>query len=197
MNRMRDPASTAATSMPAEGHCTHGADSRAVALRDMCTADLDAVMQIEQRAYSFPWTWGNFTDSLAAGYTARLLLAAVPTSPRRRAEVPPLLGYFVAMPGVEEMHLLNLTVAPEVQGQGHARTLLAHLAAHSRERGATMLWLEVRESNQRARRLYQRWGFVDVGRRKAYYPDGLGRREDAIVMRMSLDNGSEAGDALD
>lgn len=183
MNRLRHP-SPADAEVPA-------AQAEAVSFREMLTTDLDAVTRIEQRAYSFPWTWGNFTDSLAAGYTARLLLAGGPAT-RRRPEAEAVLGYYVAMPGVEEMHLLNITVAPEAQGRGHARTMLTHLARLSREAGAQMLWLEVREGNQRARRLYQRWGFAEVGRRRGYYPDGPGRREDAIVMRLSLDDDREA-----
>ena len=189
MNRLRAPGPAVSAPRPDHGEAS-AASAEAVTLREMLTTDLEAVTKIEQRAYSFPWTWGNFTDSLAAGYTARLLLATGPTA-RRRAEGLALLGYYVAMPGVEEMHLLNITVAPEVQGRGHARTMLTHLAALSREGGARMLWLEVRESNQRARRLYERWGFAEVGRRKAYYPDGPGRREDAIVMRLALDDDRE------
>ena len=104
---------------------------------------LDAVLAIEDSAYEFPWTRGNFIDSLAAGYTARTL----------RAADGALVGYFVAMAGVQEMHLLNLTVAPRRSRRGLARGLLDALVAQCRARGrATQLWLEVRESNQRARR---------------------------------------------
>ena len=84
----------------------------------MRAVDLDAVLAIEKRAYDFPWTRGNFIDSLAAGYLAERLLDA------RGA----LLGYFVAAGGPDEMHLLNLTVAPELQGRGHARAMLDVLA---------------------------------------------------------------------
>jgi len=92
----------------------------------------------------------------------------------------------VAMPGADEMHLLNITVWPEAQGQGHGRALLGELMRRSIAVGAHTLWLEVRESNQRARRLYSRWGFVEVGRRKAYYPALPPQREDAIVMKLAL-----------
>jgi len=76
-------------------------------------ARLDAVLAVEQRAYSHPWTRGNFTDALASGYEAQLLMAD-----------DHLLGYFVAMMGVDEVHLLNITVTPEYQRQGWARVLL-------------------------------------------------------------------------
>lgn len=154
-------------------------------LADMSVADLELVCAIEQRAYSFPWSRGNFTDSLAAGYLARTLWSdGVPA--RRGQPAPALLGYCVAMPGVDEMHLLNITVAPEYQRQGHARTLMADLLRASRAQAAQFLWLEVRESNERARHVYQQAGFAAVGRRRAYYPLGHGRREDALVLRLPL-----------
>jgi ribosomal-protein-alanine N-acetyltransferase len=156
--------------------------------RPMTTADLERVMAVEVQAYPFPWSRGHFADSLAAGYQAQLLLRD-----------DRLLGYYVAMSGVQEMHLLNLTVAPEHQRQGHARHLLAHLAASARAAGAAQVWLEVRESNARARALYERWGFEPVGRRKGYYPAGHGRREDALVMRWAVPAAApqETADGLD
>jgi ribosomal-protein-alanine N-acetyltransferase len=104
-----------------------------------------------------------------------------------------LIGYFVAMPGVDEMHLLNLTVAPGAQGRGLGRGLLDSLVARCRDEHRAWLWLEVRESNQRARAIYRRYGFEDVGLRRGYYPAVL-RREDAIVMRLTVRG---AGHALD
>lgn len=157
----------------------------ATALRDMTVTDLDAVHAIEQQAYGFPWSRGNFTDSLAAGHLARVLLAA-PAGRHRGAADSTLLGYCLAMPGVDEMHLLNITVAPEHQGQGHARQMLADLLQACAARAAQALWLEVRDSNQRAQHLYRAAGFEAVGRRRAYYPAGHGQREDALVMRLAL-----------
>ena len=99
-----------------------------------------------------------------------------------------MLGYFVAMTGVDELHLLNVTVAPEWQGRGHGSVLLESVVAHGRERGLGALWLEVRQSNHRARALYVRRGFAEVGLRRGYYP-AAGQREDAVVMRLSLGGG--------
>ena len=142
----------------------------------MTAASLDAVAQIEQRAYAFPWTRGNFIDSLAAGYAAQLLVNAQQQ----------ILGYFVAMEGVEEMHLLNITVDPSFQGRGHASTLHHALCAHSLNLGAHKLWLEVRQSNQHAQQIYRHFGFEPVGVRKGYYPAPLSQREDALVMGLQL-----------
>lgn len=155
----------------------------APALRALTVDMLDAVLAIEVQAYTFAWTRGNFIDSMAAGYVMRSLHAADGE----------LLGYFVAMPGFEEMHLLNLTVAPLHEGRGHARTMLAALYAAARAHDASAVWLEVRESNARARALYLREGFSEEGRRRDYYPAPQGRREDAILMSLVL---AEEGGAL-
>ena len=136
---------------------------------------LDAVMAVEQRAYSHPWTRGNFQDALAHGYQMQLLPGG-----------EQLLGYFVAMPGVDEAHLLNITVAPEFQRQGWAHLLLDALQLWARSRSAQWLWLEVRVSNLRARAIYEAYGFRKVGERKRYYPATVGEREDAIVMSLPL-----------
>lgn len=152
--------------------------------RAMQARDVDAVMAVERLAYDFPWTQGNFLDSLSAGYEAELALDA-------RGDVA---AYRIAMVGVDEMHLLNLTVRPDLQGQGLARQMLGRLEADCRRLALSTLWLEVRPSNARARMLYQRWGFREVGLRRGYYPAAQGRREDAIVMRRTV---PEAADGLD
>jgi ribosomal-protein-alanine N-acetyltransferase len=141
-----------------------------------CTPDwLERLVAIEQTAYSHPWTRANFADSLAAGYQLQLLVGG-----------DTLLGYFVAMKGVDEVHLLNITVAPKHQRQGWARVMLDALTLWSRGQGADWLWLEVRASNARALHLYEAHGFRRVGVRKAYYPLSQQQREDAVVMSLKL-----------
>lgn len=141
----------------------------------MTEARLDEVVAVERRVYRHPWTRGNFSDSLRSGYQAQLLVAD-----------GVLLGYFVAMKGVDEVHLLNITVAPEYQRQGWGRVMLDALALWSRAQQAQWLWLEVRASNIRAQRIYQEHGYRRVGERKSYYPAAAGRREDAVVMSLKL-----------
>ena len=141
----------------------------------MLAAHLEAVVAVEQRAYAHPWNRTNFLDALQSGYQVQMLLAG---------EV--LLGYFVAMQGVDEVHLLNITVAPDYQGQGWSRVMLDALAVWSRGQGAQWLWLEVRVSNARALRIYDRHGYRRVGERRGYYPAAHGQREDAVVMSFKL-----------
>lgn len=150
----------------------------------MVAAWLDAVEQIEQNVYAHPWTRGNFTDSLRSGYQAQLLAVGTPPAVT-------LLGYFVAMKGVDEVHLLNITVGSAHQRQGWARVMLDALAIWARGQGAQWLWLEVRVSNTRAKVIYEKYGFREVGLRRNYYPAGTGllgvaKREDAIVMSFAL-----------
>jgi len=141
----------------------------------MVPAGLDAVLGVEARAYARPWSRTHFLDSLTAGYQAQVLTAG-----------ERVLGYFVVMQGADEVHLLNITVAPEYQGQGWARVMLDAITLWARGQAAHWLWLEVRLGNVRAVRVYQAHGYVRVGLRKAYYPAGDGQREDAIVMGLKL-----------
>jgi len=146
-------------------------------LETMTPGWLDSVLRVERSAYAQPWSERNFTDSLQAGYQAQMLLAGTE-----------LLGYFVAMKGVDEVHLLNITVAPAFQRQGWAQVLLDALDLWARGQGAQWLWLEVRVSNARARAVYASHGFRHVGTRRNYYPrsDAFPRGEDALVMSLAL-----------
>ena len=148
------------------------AEARFVALTP---ARLPALLRVEQRAYPHPWTERNFLDAIGSGYLGQILMAG-----------DELLGYFVAMKGVEEVHLLNIAVAPPYQRQGWARVMLDALAIWSRGQGAQWLWLEVRMSNTRAIAVYERHGYRRVGLRKNYYPADQGQREDAVVMSLRL-----------
>lgn len=149
--------------------------------------DLDELMAIEAQAYAFPWSRGNFIDSLASGYLALGL--------RVQGQ---LAAYAWAMKGVDELHLLNLTVHPDHRRQGHAQRLLERLAQAARQEALSWIWLEVRVSNEAARRLYERLGFEEAGLRRGYYPNARSAREDAVLMRLDLQQQSlsSEGDPL-
>lgn len=136
---------------------------------------LEAVLGVEQLAYAHPWSRGNFVDTLHSGYEAQLLLAD-----------DTLLGYFVAMKGFDEVHLLNITVTPDHQRQGWAHLMLDALTLWAKGQGADWLWLEVRVGNLRALQVYESQGYRRVGLRKNYYPAVQGQREDAVVMSLRL-----------
>jgi [ribosomal protein S18]-alanine N-acetyltransferase len=139
------------------------------------------VLPIENSVYAHPWSPANFVDSMAAGYQMQVLTVGA-------AAEAEILGYFVAMKGYEEVHLLNITVPQERQRQGWAKLMLEALAVWSRGQGAQWLWLEVRASNERALQVYKVQGFKLVSVRQDYYPKGpkANGREDAIVMSLKL-----------
>lgn len=144
-------------------------------LHAMTERDLDWVVENEVELHAFPWTRGNFSDSLGAGYLAHVL--------RQNGE---RVAYAVMMLVLDEAHLLNLSVVRSRQGQGLGRTMLKELFAVARQHGAVQLFLEVRPSNLAARALYLSSGCEPVGRRNRYYPAADGGREDAILMRAAL-----------
>ncbi|WP_034302572.1 ribosomal protein S18-alanine N-acetyltransferase [Herbaspirillum sp. RV1423] len=142
----------------------------------MQVADMDEVVHIEDRIYSHPWTRGNFLDSLYSGYQTLTM-----RDPSGR-----LLGYFLVMEAVDEAHLLNISVAEDVQGEGIGHLLLDYAVDLARKHRMRVMLLEVRVSNLRALHVYRRYGFVEIGRRKNYYPADQHTREDAIVMSLTL-----------
>ena len=142
----------------------------------MQASDIDEVLALEQTVYPYPWSRGNFADSLASGYQAWVL----------RDQRRELMGYFLMMAIVDEAHLLNVAVSARHQGQGLGRFLLNQSVACARGLGMEIVLLEVRPSNERALKIYQRYGFQEIGRRKAYYPAANQQREDAIVMKIDL-----------
>jgi [ribosomal protein S18]-alanine N-acetyltransferase len=137
--------------------------------------DLDDVVAVEQQIYPFPWTRGNFADSLRSGYSGWVLRDSQGT----------LQAYAIVMFALDEAHLLNLSVAREVQRAGLGWRTLEWMAEVARGHGARTMLLEVRPSNPAAIRLYERYGFQHIGVRRGYYPAHAGR-EDAVVMRITL-----------
>jgi ribosomal-protein-alanine N-acetyltransferase len=140
----------------------------------MLDEDLDEVLPIETAIYTHPWTKGNFSDSLRAGYDCRTW----------RVERE-LVGYFILMVVAGEAHLLNLSIAARHQRSGHGRALLREAVELARRRGARSLFLEVRPSNLGAQALYTRFGFRRIAVRRGYYPAHSGR-EDALVFTLAL-----------
>lgn len=139
-------------------------------IRPMQEADVDAVIEIERRAYPFPWTAGIFLDCLRVGYNAWVCL-----------QQGKIRGYALMSYGAGEAHLLNICVDPQYHGLGLGQSLLRHVLRQAGRLGADQMFLEVRPSNVRAVRFYEAMHFTEVGRRKNYYPAARGR-EDALIL---------------
>ena len=152
--------------------------SASLLMATMRAQDVEEVVAIENQAYPFPWSRGNFLDSLNSGYDAWVM----------RELDGQIAGYFLAMPVVDEMHLLNITVRPTLQGKKLGRLLLNKVITLAREAKMQSILLEVRPSNPRALAFYQHVGFEQIGIRKNYYPSTGATREDAIVMRLMIVN---------
>lgn len=154
-------------------------DQAAFGLGARALADEDVVDWVDEERQAclhslHAWTPENYRSSLRAGYWSRVL-----------CKDNRVVAVCVAMDGVDETHLLNIAVARDWQGKGLAQVLLQALYERCLLQRSLALWLEVRPSNTRARALYQREGFVDIGVRKHYYPAECGR-EDALVMRREI-----------
>jgi ribosomal-protein-alanine N-acetyltransferase len=143
-------------------------------IRRMVPTDLDAVVAIEREVFLFPWTRGNFGDSIESGYHCLIL--------EQDGEV---LGYGVMTIGAEEAHLLTLSIAAGSQRKGWGERLLREFIRIAKERLARTMFLDVRESNRAAARLYERLGFRQIAKRRGYYP-AMGGREDSLVMELVL-----------
>jgi [ribosomal protein S18]-alanine N-acetyltransferase len=142
--------------------------------RRMSVHDLDAVMAIEREIYAYPWSRGNFSDSLEAGYQCWIVECA-----------GMIVGYSVSMIAAGEAHLLNLSIAAQWQRRGLGRAVLEFVTGLARDCAADRIYLEVRASNSAALALYAGSGFTELAVRRGYYPAD-GGREDAVVMELTL-----------
>ena len=136
-------------------------------------ANLEEILAIELEAYPEPWTVGMFREEMG--------------SPRSYFRVAfsggTLVGYSGIWLAADEAHVTSVTVALSHRGNGYGREQLIHLLEVAVRKGAVAATLEVRESNDEARRLYVSEGFRAVGRRKGYYSK---TKEDAVIMTKDL-----------
>lgn len=154
----------------------------AAVIRALGVDDLDALHALELRAQPLPWSDDQLLLELVND-DAIVLGAEVP-----REAGPELVGHICARRMLDELWILNLAVAPAARRHGHASALLQSAASWGVVRGLMSLWLEVRETNDGARRLYEGFGLVEVGRRPGYYPPvpPASERETAVLMRRAL-----------
>jgi ribosomal-protein-alanine N-acetyltransferase len=140
----------------------------------MRATDVEAVVAIETEAFTSPWSAETFTNLLDRPGLELLVL---------EDEREGVIGYAVLWCILDQGELANVAVTPRLRGRGLGTHLLARVLEVARARGVEMVFLEVRPSNERAVDLYRRFGFTEVGRRKAYYEHP---KEDALIMSARL-----------
>lgn len=155
----------------------------------MTATDLDEVLAIESVSHIHPWTIGNFSDSLAAGHWAYCVRPSSSDCVAGSYLDPKILwAYCVLFPAVDELHLLNITVSPQLRRLGIGARMMGAIEGVAAQQGMPRIILEVRPSNTSAIQLYQSLGYEQIGLRKNYYPahPDSTAREDALVMAKSI-----------
>ncbi|MDI9502281.1 MAG: ribosomal protein S18-alanine N-acetyltransferase [Tissierellia bacterium] len=142
-------------------------------IRAMEVYDIPRVLEIEKESFTNPWSEQSFLMELENPISQMLVLET-------DGQIAGIICYWMVL---DEIHLLNIAIAGEERGKGYARFLLHAMQAHAEENGSTSVVLEVRENNERAIRLYERFGFSQVGRIANYYPED---KQDALVMRKEM-----------
>ncbi len=141
-------------------------------IRKMTIDDLEQVVAIDQVSFSLPWPTRAFQFELT-------------DNPASRSWVVEADGHISAMLVawfiVDEIHIATIATHPDYRQQGVGRKLLLHTLQAAKEEGALTSFLEVRESNEAALKMYYDFGFIETGRRVGYYKDN---NEDAILMTL-------------
>ncbi len=149
-------------------------DLSGLVIRKMELNDLEQVVAIDQLSFSLPWPARSFQFELTDNEASRCWVADLDGR-----VIAMLVGWFI----VDELHVATIATHPEFRGQGIGKEILLYALRSASEEGAVKSFLEVRESNEVAQKMYRSFGFVEDGRRKGYYKDN---GEDAILM--SLDH---------
>lgn len=144
-------------------------------IRTMLESDLPSVVAIERLSFSTPWSEILFFNEL---YKQRSIPKVAVIGDR-------IAGYICANHVADEGHILNLAVHPDFRGKGIAKTLVKNILEELKENACRFLYLEVRASNNAARKLYEGFGFSVAGTRKGYYTEP---KEDAVIMSVRLDS---------
>jgi ribosomal-protein-alanine N-acetyltransferase len=144
--------------------------------------DLDGVLAVDEASFSRPWTRQMYESEFLNRDTSRLHVL-------RLSEVR-VAGYIATWIVVDEVHINNIAVLPAYRGCGYGSALLAHALGEAADTGAQRATLEVRRSNDAARRLYERFGFRMAGVRRDYYSHPT---EDALILWRDRITGGIAG----
>ncbi|MEJ2683086.1 MAG: ribosomal protein S18-alanine N-acetyltransferase [Candidatus Sulfobium sp.] len=145
-----------------------------ISIGDMTTDDVSEVAGIERLSFTTPWSEMSF-------YTEVRKPGSLSKVARRGREIA---GYICASRIVDEGHMLTLAVRPEFRRLGIASALIEDMIGDLREQGCRFIFLEVRSSNEAARKMYEKFNFKLFGLRKNYYKSPV---EDAVLMVLKLD----------
>jgi [ribosomal protein S18]-alanine N-acetyltransferase len=148
------------------------ADRQPIEIRPARPDDLAALVRLERQCFAAPWSEESLRFDLMDHPEARYLVACNPEGS--------VVGYAAYWRTLDEAMITNVAVAPDWRGRGVGRRLLDALVRQAVDEKLSGLTLEVRPSNQPARRLYEAAGFTAIGLRKGYYADN---GEDAIIMQ--------------
>ncbi len=143
-------------------------------IRKMALEDIDQVVAIDEASFSLPWPVRSFHFELTNNPASRSWVAEIDGQ---------VVGIMVAWMIVDEIHIATIATHNDFRRQGIGEKLLVHTLKSAKDEGAITSFLEVRESNRFARQMYNKFGYLEVGRRGHYYKDN---NEDAILM--SLDS---------
>lgn len=154
-------------------------------IRLLSASDAGEILRVERKCFRAPWTYEQFEQDLKNNPCARYI---------GLFEENTLIGYGAVWLLMEEAHVMSFCIDPAYQRQGLGEMLMKRLIALSADCGARFMELEVRRSNEAARSLYHKLGFLRVGCKKAYYEDN---GEDAIVMALiAMPAGNAENDAF-
>lgn len=154
---------------------------RQITIANMTEHDLLEVVEIEEQSRLSRWGWAAYYAELQGINRPLMLVARITNSPLARGNA--IAGYIVARLSAGELHINNVAVRTEFRGQGIGKELLKRILAQGKNLNATVAFLELRAGNTIAHSLYEKAGFVPVGKRRNYYSDPV---EDAVTMTAQL-----------
>ena len=146
-------------------------------IRDISENDLPDILRIENETHISPWSYDAFEQSLKSGHLCRVCCFA-----------DKIVGFHISSHVLDEMHILNIVVSSAFQGQGYAHCLLQDIIELADKRNCRKIFLEVRESNDKALSLYKKWGFEQISMRKEYYKTRQNTKEHALIFVRKLDD---------
>lgn len=153
-----------------------------VVISHMTEHDLLEVVEIEEQSRLSRWGWAAYYAELQ-GVNRSLMLVARLASSAAPGGSNCVAGYIVARLSAGELHINNVAVRSEFRGQGIGKALLTRILAQGKKLNAAAAFLELRAGNAIALSLYEKAGFVPVGKRRNYYSDPV---EDAVTMTAQL-----------